>query len=62
MPKTTHKTRHRPRTGYINVELTPDERAKLERLRDARSNETGLRYNLSAVFREWLHSTPDPTV
>ncbi len=51
MPK---QKRVRSRTGYVMVELTPTERAKLESLRDKWSR-TGLRWNLAAVLRYLLH-------
>ncbi len=46
--------RVRPRTGYVMVELTPEERAKLERLREKRCAVTGERIGLAAVFRYLL--------
>ena len=49
MPADTKPRRIRPRK-YVMVELTPSERAKLERLRDAR----GERATLAGVFRDLL--------
>jgi hypothetical protein len=52
MPET--KKRVRPRSGYVMVELTEAERAKLEAQRDKRSQKTGLRFNLASTFRALL--------
>ncbi len=52
--------RIRPRTGYVMVELTADERAKLEALRDDARQRSGLRANLSSVFRDLLRKAPWP--
>ena len=46
--------RVRTRTGYVMVELTPDERKKLERLREKRCAVTGERITLAGVFRHFL--------
>jgi len=51
MPET--QKRIRSREGYVMIELTPEERAKLERIRDRRSAQTGERASLAGVFR-WL--------
>ncbi len=53
MSKTTKRVRSRK--GYVMVELSPMERAKLEQLRDKFSAESGIRWNLSGVLRHLLH-------
>ena len=57
MPET--KKRVRPRTGYVMVELTPEERAKLERQCEKRTAKTGVRYNLASTFRAMLKEAKD---
>jgi len=52
MPKIAKKPKRvRDRTGYVQVELTPEERAKLERLRDERRTKDGERYSLAGTLR-----------
>ena len=46
--------RIRPRSGYVMVELTPDERAKLEKLRDRRRKTSGVRANLASTVRDLI--------
>lgn len=47
------KKRVRSRQGYVMIELTAKERAKLEEVREKRSAATGERISLAGVFR-WL--------
>lgn len=57
MPETSKRVR--PRPGYVMVELTEDERAKLERQRDKRTAKTGVRFNLASTFRALLREAKD---
>jgi hypothetical protein len=54
MPEDTKPKRVRPRTGYVMVELSPEERKKAERIRDRRAKETGERISLAGTFRHLL--------
>jgi hypothetical protein len=54
MPMAKVKPRRiRPRTGYVQVELTAEERGALEAIRDRRAAETGERTSLAGTLR-WL--------
>jgi hypothetical protein len=53
MPK-TEKPRVRPRDGYVMVELSKDERKKLEAIRDRLSEQTGVKVGLAGAFRSLL--------
>lgn len=46
--------RVRPRKGYLMVELTEEERAKLERLAEKRSKKTGIRYKMAPTIRAMI--------
>lgn len=46
--------RVRPRTGYVQVELSPEERKKLETIRDRIERETCVKVGLAGAFRTLL--------
>ena len=52
MPRT--EKRIRPRTGYVMVELSEEERAKLERLTEKRKLKSPDRASLAGTFRGLL--------
>lgn len=58
-PRVKTEKPKRDRTGYVMVELTDDDRAKLERLRAKREAKRGDRISLAGVFREWLRTAKE---
>ncbi len=52
-------SRERPRPGTVTVELNEYERAKLERLRDKKNLDSGLRHNISSTIRELIRQAPE---
>jgi hypothetical protein len=48
------EARPRPRPGSITIELTPVQRAKLERLRDERTRKTGVAETLAGTIRRLI--------
>ncbi len=54
MPKTKKPKRVRVRTGYVMVELKPEERKKLEGICEQRRIVTGERVSLASTFRHLL--------
>ncbi len=54
MPRLKKSKRVRPRIGSVMIELSPDERASLEQLRENRRVATGERVTLAGTFRYLL--------
>ncbi len=54
MPRPKKSKRVRPRTGSVMIELSPDERASLEQLRESRRIATGERVTLAGTLRYLL--------
>ncbi len=54
MPRTKKPKRVRVRTGYVMVELKPEERKKIEALCEQRRIVTGERVSLASTFRHLL--------
>ena len=52
--KTEKPKRLRPRPCYLQVELTADERSRLDSVVAAMNAKSGIRWNRAAVIREWI--------